>query len=286
MGIKLKVPPTGGFFSGVNSSHNCRHYVTDEAWRSSYPVIKHKATGRGNDMRSLAELQRRRARRNQLARVKDTLILCLFSSYCSVSAAGEVLDLSVTADDGEYEVKIVAVVDAPEDYVYRVVTDYRHINRINPAVVSVDVHEGDGVVRVQHHSKHLMGPFCFSFDWTGDIVETQPGRLEITTIPEMSSFSSGSAVWVIKSQGDRTWVLHESKLEPKFFIPPLVGEYFVKGHMRDSILTTFNRIECHAQSLLAQNTPQAAQHADDLMADSAECKEPPGNDVGLMARNR
>jgi len=238
-------------------------------------------------MRSLAELQRRRARRNQSARVKGTLILCLFSCYCSVCAAGEVLDLSVSADDGKYEVKIVAVVDAPEDYVYRVVTDYRHIDRINPAVVSVDVQQadGNGVVRVQHHSKHLMGPFCFSFDWTGDIVEAQRGRLEITTIPEMSSFRSGSAVWVIKPQGDRTWVLHESKLEPKFFIPPLVGEYFVKGHMRDSILTTFNRIECHARSLLAQDTQQAAQHADGLMADSAECKESLGNEVGLVARN-
>jgi uncharacterized protein YndB with AHSA1/START domain len=219
--------------------------------------------------------------------MKGTLLLCLFSSYSSICVAGELLDLSVAADDGEYAVKIVAVVDAPEDYVYRVVTDYRHIDRINPAVVRVDVQEadGDGVVRVQHHSQHVIGPFCFSFDWTGDIVETQPGRLEITTIPQMSSFSSGSAVWVIKSQGDRTWVYHESKLEPKFFIPPLVGEYFVKGHMKDSILTTFTRIECHARILSAQSGRPAPQQADDLMADSAECKEPLGYQTGLVARN-
>ena len=75
--------------------------------------------------------------------VRAPVVLFLFSSICSISAASEVLALSVTKEDGEYVVMIVAVVNAPEDYIYQVVTDYKHIYRINPTVTTVDVQDTD-----------------------------------------------------------------------------------------------------------------------------------------------
>jgi hypothetical protein len=183
---------------------------------------------------------------------------------------------------------IVAVIDAPETFVYQVVTDYKHIYRINPAITSFDVQatDRDGVVRLQHHSKHIVGPFHFSIDWGGDIVETEHGHLKITTIPDISSFDSGSAIWVISPRGDRTWVLHESKLKPKFFIPPVIGDYFVKRHMRETTLATFTRIECHAQIMLARAMEKEPEQLKGEMQKNEDCIQRHEYEASLVARNQ
>jgi hypothetical protein len=214
--------------------------------------------------------------------------LLLFSLVCGTSAAGEVLELSVTKEDGEYVLLIAAVVNAPENYVFQVLTDYKHVYRINPTIIEVDVQDTDrnGVVRVRHQSEHNIGPFCFSIDWVGDIVETRHGHLEITTQSNQSSFSSGFAIWVIKPQGDSTWVLHESKLKPKFFIPPIIGDYFLKRHIRESILTTFNRIECHAQIAMEHELAHGAEYLKGKLQDNEECNQRHGYGDSLVAENQ
>jgi hypothetical protein len=237
-------------------------------------------------MRPLATMQRCRIRSRPLARVVGIVIRCLFCCFCASATAGEILELSVTEEDGEYTVVVVAVVDVPEDYVYRVVTNYGQLDQINPAVVSVEIQDTDrdGTVRVKHHSEHLIGPFRFSLEWGGDIVEISHGHLQITTIPEISSFHSGSALWLIEPWGERTWVRHESRLEPKFFIPPLVGDYFIKTHLKESLLTTFNRIECHARSMLMEAMNAFRERASSLWSEQQTCSQYRGYDIGFVAR--
>jgi hypothetical protein len=179
-----------------------------------------------------------------------TLVALVLLSFAST--AGEVLELSVTNEQGQYTLRIVAVLDAPENYVYNVITDYKHAYRINPTITSVDISPSDdkNVVRVQNSSKHRIGPFSFEVAWAGDIVETGHGSIHITTIPEISSFDSGSALWEINTLEDRTYVLHESSMKPKFFIPPIIGSYVMKKHMKKEALAIFDRIERLAQIML------------------------------------
>ena len=188
--------------------------------------------------------------------VEISTLIALFL-FCSVSTAGEVLELSVAEADKEYTVRVVAVLDAPADYIYDVITDFRHAERINPAITSVDITLSDDndTLRVQHHSEHRVGLFSFDVDWAGDVVEAGDGRIQITTVPELSSFDSGSGVWEVYRQGDRTYVVHESSLKPKFCIPPLIGTYVMKKHMKKETLATFDRIERHAQIMSARDVP-------------------------------
>jgi hypothetical protein len=185
-------------------------------------------------------------------RVCTLYILLLFSSICT---AGKLEELSVTEAGGEYRLRIVSVFDAPADYVYDVITDYKHAYRINPSITEIEILSSDhnDVVRVRNRSEHWVGPFRFKIDWVGDFVEPKHGHIKVTTIPEFSSFESGSAVWEIRPQGERTWVLHEASLKPKFFIPPIIGTYIMKKHIADESVTTFNRIECHAMIILAMD---------------------------------
>ena len=189
--------------------------------------------------------------------------------FTSLSTAGELEELSVTEAEGEYRLLIVSILDAPAHYVYNVITDYKHAYRINPSIIEAEIlpSNRDGVVRVRNLSEHRVGLFSFEIEWVGDIAEARLGEIKVTTIPELSSFESGSAVWEIRPLGEKTWVLHESSLKPSFFIPPIVGDMI----MKKDTLAIFRRIECHAKIKLAmamENEPELVQQ---LLRERKEC---------------
>lgn len=192
---------------------------------------------------------------------------------CSpTSRADEIEKLSVTDANGEYSLRISDVLNAPVDYVYKVITDYKHVFRINPTITDVQILPSGyvHVVRVRNISEQQVGPFCFHITWTGDIVETRDRDIEVKTIPELSDFVSGSAIWHIRPQGEHTRVLYESRLKPAFFVPPVIGGIIIKRHIKDETLDTFRRIESQAMTMLDLDEKQ---QADDMKKFSKEESE-------------
>jgi hypothetical protein len=203
-------------------------------------------------------------------------ILFTWSLFSSISSADEIEELSVTKVDGVYSLRVVSVIDAPADYVYDVITDYKHAYRINPTITEVDIlpSDRDGVVRVLNLSEHWVGPFCLKIDWVGDIVEPRDGHLEVKTIPEFSSFESGLAIWELRPQGERTWVLHESSLKPNFFIPPFIGAHIMKKQMEEETLTTFKRIECYAKVMFELDMENEPELINNVLEEGKDCINP------------
>ena len=196
--------------------------------------------------------------------------------FTSLSTAGELEELSVTEAEGEYRLLIVSILDAPAHYVYNVITDYKHAYRINPSIIEAEIlpSNRDEVVRVRNLSEHRVGLFSFEIEWVGDVAEAKLGEIKVTTIPELSSFESGSAIWNIRPQGGRTWVRHESSLKPNFFIPPVIGRHIMKSRMEDDILATFNRIECHAKIRLEVDMENDPEHLKALLKENKGCIQP------------
>ena len=174
------------------------------------------------------------------------------------STAGELEELSVTGADGEYSLQIVEVLNAPADYVRKVITDYKHAYRIDPAITKVEILPTDheAVVRVRNLSKQCIGPFCFEITWAGDIAESRDGDIQVKTIPELCNFVSGSAIWRIRPRGGHTWVSYESSLKPAFFIPPVIGDIIIRKYIRDDALNIFKNIERQATTLVARGGHQ------------------------------
>ena len=198
--------------------------------------------------------------------------------FTPISLAGDIAEFSVTENDGEYRLRIVEVLDAPADYVYHVITDYTRAYRINPAITEVEILPSgeDAVTRVRNHSEHWVGPFCFDIDWVGDITELEPGYLRVVTVPEHSSFESGSAYWRVQSEGQHTRVIHESTLKPKFFVPPVVGELLMKKYLREDTLATFNRIECNAMIMLERDMENDTNYLKTLSNSGMDCSNASG----------
>lgn len=199
--------------------------------------------------------------------------LFAFPMFSSISPANEVEVLSMKNVDGIYSLRIVSVLDAPVEYVHNVLTDYIHAYRISPALTEVEILPSgrDGVSRVRNHSEHRVGHFLFQIDWVGDFVEPKYGHLKVTTISELSSFESGFAVWELRPQGGRTWVLYESSLKPDFFIPPLIGDYILRKLMKEEILDTFSRIECYANAMFEVDMKNELVLMDIVLTEAKDC---------------
>jgi hypothetical protein len=191
--------------------------------------------------------------------------LCLFftRACCLVAlilctptlTADELEELSVTNAGGEYNLRISEVLNVPADYVRKVVTDYKHAYRIDATITKVEVQPFDDgkVVRVRNLSTQCIGPLCFVIAWAGDITETKDGDIRIKTIPELSNFVSGYAIWRIHPQGDHALVIYESSLKPAFFIPPVIGDIIIKKHIKDEALGIFKNIERQATIMITRD---------------------------------
>jgi hypothetical protein len=207
---------------------------------------------------------------------KPKTLICALTTlllFASLSTADVIEELYVTEADGEYSLRVVSVIDAPADYVYKVITDYKHAYRINPTITEVEIlrSDRDEVVRVRTLSEQCVGPFCFKIGWVGDILEPKDGHLIVKTIPQLSSFESGTAIWELRAQGERTWVLHESSLKPKFFIPPVIGAHIMKKQMEDDTLDIFKRIECYANLMFEMDMGNEPEPINNVLKGGKDC---------------
>jgi hypothetical protein len=184
-----------------------------------------------------------------------------------LARAAELAELEVSEGEGIYRISLAMQVQAPAHYVRRVLTDYARIYRLNPAITESEIlpSSDDGVVRVRTRIRDCIAFFCKEIDVVEDVRESGPDGLQVTTVPALSSFKSGSAEWQIHGMGDRSQVIYQAEMEPDFYIPPLIGSFVIKQRLRETMLTSLARIECIAriQAGLEQTpAPDPARMAD------------------------
>ena len=181
--------------------------------------------------------------------VRYSLILLLLVAVIPRLSAGDLTELQVTENGGVYHVRMVMVVYVPANYVRDVLTDYAHIYRLNPSITESEILPSpeQGVVRVRTLMRGCVAFFCQDVGRVEDVRELETGDLRAEIVPELSNLRSGSAGWEVQQMGEHTQVTYQAHMEPDFYIPPLIGSYFVKRNIRKEVMTSFTRLECIAQ---------------------------------------
>ena len=179
-------------------------------------------------------------------RVYALIFLCLAALQVDAVA---ITELEVSEDDGVYQIKLATVIDAPAEYVYRVLTDYVHLHRLHPAIIQSDIlpSPGAGIVRVRTRILDCILLFCMELDRVQDISEVPPYHLQTVIVPQMSNFWSGNADWRIKDMGERCQLNYEEQMKPNFTVIPIIGPYLVKRKLRDEMASSLMKIECIAR---------------------------------------
>jgi len=169
----------------------------------------------------------------------------------SALQSGERPEIEIVENSGVYKIKVVATVAAPASYVRYVLTDYKHIYRLNPSIIESEVlQQSDDTATVRTKVVGCAAYFCDELDRVEKVTVLQSGDIYAEIIPELSQFASGQTHWRIKQQGEYCEVSYTSEMEPDIFIPPVVGKFLIKKSIREGMLTSFKNLE-KVSSILA-----------------------------------
>ena len=201
------------------------------------------------------------------------LAVCAFSSR---SGAGDLKEFRVYDNGGTYHVTMVMGVHAPLGYVRAVLTDFEHIYRLNPSITESEILPSPlpGVTRVRTRVRGCILFFCKEIERVEDVRTLETGDLQAEIVPELSDIRSGMAKWKTRKTGDDTQVTYTGYMEPDFFVPPIIGSYFLKQGFGREIKISFERLECDAQTRALLDRPHGVQRAaygNDAVACSGEC---------------
>ena len=171
----------------------------------------------------------------------------------SALQSGKRPEIEINEQGGVYQIKVVALIAASASYVRHVLTDYKHIYRLNPSIIESEVLEQDhdGSVSVRTKVIGCAAYFCEELERVEKVRVLPSGDLHAEIIPELSQFKSGQTHWRIKPQGDYCEVTYLSDMEPDIYIPPVVGKFLIKKSIREGMHTSFVNLE-NISSVLAE----------------------------------
>lgn len=175
------------------------------------------------------------------------LLAALVTSATTI--AGEVFTALVTHQAGSYTVEIDALVEGAEPAVRALLTDYDHLERVHPAVQSSEIlaQISPGNYRVRMVTKACVWFFCKRIKQVQTMVEGIDGSVTAMADPAQSDLKHGYARIELWQEEQGTRVLIRSEVEPDFWIPPVIGPWFIMRRLRSEALETVYNLERMAQ---------------------------------------
>lgn len=171
----------------------------------------------------------------------------------ALAAAATIEDLDVSKRRGRYELEAYARLDATPESIYSVLTDfddnaYARISRaykesryLPPAP--------DGTPLVYTRMEGCMLWHCMTLERTERLETKEPQWIKSTALPEKSNFKHATSEWVLERDGDGTLMTYKLELEPDFFVPPIIGPWYLKRTLSQGGLRAVTRIERLARVL-------------------------------------
>ena len=103
--------------------------------------------------------------------------------------------------------------------------------------------------------------WCKSFVRNGYLELDPTAEIIAISDPERSDFEISRERWQLITEGEGTLMIYEFKMVPAFWVPPLVGPFYIKHALRSGGVDAVNRIEALAvgkknSQLALSNVPQ------------------------------
>ena len=185
-------------------------------------------------------------------------LLGLLWLYTPALWAGEVLLAHAGHDHGLYSVEVDMRLDAPRAHVWRVLTDYQQLYRLNEAIVLSEVMlpNAQGLPRVRVITRACVYFFCKTIIQVQDVREQAPHRLMATVLPEMSHFQHGVANAQLWEEGAQTRLRIVAEVIPDFWVPPIIGPWLIARKLRTEAMETLHTLEQLCEAPVAVASPE------------------------------
>jgi len=148
--------------------------------------------------------------------------------------AAQIRAFNVTHKRGTYQANADIYIAAPLPQVYLVLTDYNHLTRIGGAIRQSHILKkiGPHTYLVFVKSRACVLFFCHSIQETQRVVELTSREVVAQALPNQSNVKMSYSMWRLDPDGTGTRMHWEITFAPDFWIPPLIGPFFMKGEMR------------------------------------------------------
>ncbi len=171
-------------------------------------------------------------RENTIMRKITTICMSIAVLLCIPLAtrSAEMLDSSVTSQDGRYVIHMETVVQAPISKVHSLLMDYENFIRLNSVIKRVESveHLDDGRIRMGVRSAFCILTICQYFDWVQDVQFLPDGDIAITIVPNGGDFRQGNGRWHLRPDDGGTRLFFDVDLTPKDRLLPVFGPWLVQ----------------------------------------------------------
>jgi len=166
-----------------------------------------------------------------------------------VTGAADLEEVVVERVDGRYELRSETVFDAGPDDLYRVLTDYDQFVKFTSAfTVSKNLPPDDeGRPRFYNEMEGCVLFFCVTFKRHGHLELTPQHHIRAVVDPATSDFEFSQEEWSLTTEGGRTRMVYTFSMEPSFWVPPVIGPFYIRRALRSGAVRAVDGIEALAQ---------------------------------------
>ncbi len=150
--------------------------------------------------------------------------------------------------DDEYRLKSIVWFEADPDSLYGVLTDYELFSRFTSAIVESRNLDYDEEGRPQYFTRMegCVLLFCKSFVRIGYLALSPMTEIVANADPEQSDFKRSRERWRLIEEGDGTLLVYEFEMVPDFWVPPVIGPFYIKRALKSGGERSVDRIEALA----------------------------------------
>jgi Polyketide cyclase / dehydrase and lipid transport len=170
-----------------------------------------------------------------------------------LAVAATIRTLDISRDHGRYELTADTFMDAPAEGIFDVLTDYDHFDRISSIYKDSGYldPDADGTPIVFTRVEGCVLFYCHKMRRVERLEATEPSYIRTVTLPEQSDFKYATSEWKLEPEGDGTRVVYKLVMEPDFWVPPVVGPWYLKRTLLQGGTRAITRIERLANGLPA-----------------------------------
>ena len=188
-------------------------------------------------------------------KIISTFLIIIFLFFSLNAKAANITFSAAKYKNDRFIIKVIGVVSAKPAQVFAVLTDYKNIPKISPKIIESKIIKTDGdTTIVKTVAKGCVWFFCKEIINTQTTTSIPEKRIQSITINAQSNLKFGQMVWNIKEVNLGTQIDYYAEIEPDFFVPPLIGSYFIKNYMLEEAKYFIDSVE----KLVDQSTKEGA----------------------------
>ena len=186
--------------------------------------------------------------------MRQVKLLALLCCWSGAAYAAEMRSVDVDYKNSRYTMQSEVWFNAPLEAVYEVFSNWDLSTQFSSAIVKSNDLAPDEQGRPQFfvRNRGCVLFFCKTFERQGH-VESQPFEvLRAFANPEASDFLVSNESWTFATEQGGTVVVYRLLMQPKFWVPPVIGPYLIKRKFKNDGGDAIDRIEEIAQGMTVQ----------------------------------